>query len=143
MRIRTIFITVLTILAVTAGIAVAQNRFDDHPQPGERSHVVDGPDRYWTAAEAAVESRPRFVDVLYIVNGESLADAMVVGGTTGLGFADDLTTKMLYVRSDGVPEATARAFERVRACQVIFVGGEQVIPTAVRGQVIRSVQFRC
>lgn len=93
--------------------------------------VIAGPDRYATAAQAAMTIGAKSSAYnLWIVNGEASPDALVVGT-----IANDLGDKILFVERDRVPEATAYALQQLSHAYLTFVGGDDVISPEVRAEV--------
>lgn len=115
------------LLAAPAAVAVAGSggANPDHVT------VVDGSDRYDTAAQIALTTGPSktYAQTLYIANGETLVDAVVVGATS------EDHRKILLVKRDEVPAATADALRKISHAELVFLGGDDVISPAVRAEV--------
>lgn len=130
MNARTTVILTVAVLAAMVGIipAVASG---GGANP-EHVTVLDGADRYETAALVALSANPDThgaVQTLYIANGETLVDAITVGLT------NEGPSAMLLVTRDTVPDATADALRQIAHAELVFLGGDDVISPAVRAEV--------
>lgn len=127
MKARTIAATVAAtaLLAAPAAVAGGGGANPDHVT------VVDGDTRYDTAAQLALTTGPSttFAQTLYIANGETLVDAVVVGATS------EDHRKILLVKRDEVPDATREALRQISHAELVFLGGDAVISPAVRAEV--------
>lgn len=131
---RRLFLLALGVVMVAAATLVAigsptagASGGGAHP---DHVDVFSGGDRYETAAQIALDTYPEdYVEVLYIANGETLVDAVVVGVTT------DAPSKMLLVKRDEVPEPTRKALQQIDHARLVFLGGDAVISPAVRAEV--------
>lgn len=116
------------LLAATAVAATAE----DAPPPAEPV-ILDGADRYETAAMVALSVYPasQSTETLYIANGETMVDALALGGNI------DASTerRLLLVRRDSIPTATREALETISHAKLVFVGGDDAISPAVRDEV--------
>lgn len=113
----------LAVVGVPAAVASGGGANPDHVT------VVDGADRYETAARVTLGSHGGSVQTLYIANGETLVDAVVVGVTSHDQSA------MLLVERDEVPDVTADALRKTAHAELVFLGGVDVISAAVRAEV--------
>lgn len=95
--------------------------------------VLDGADRYETAAMIALSVYPanQSTETLMIANGETMVDALVLGGNI------DASTerRLLLVRRDDIPEATREALQEISHARLVFLGGDDAISPAVRDDV--------
>jgi putative cell wall-binding protein len=88
--------------------------------------VVDGADRYATAAATALAEHPDGVDHVYLVAGTSFADA-ATGGTSAVRDG----AALLLVPSDRLPVVVADALATLDPARVSVVGGAAAISDAV------------
>lgn len=118
-------VALAALLAAPAAVATGGGANPDHVT------VVDGDTRYDTAAGIALTTGPSetYAETLYIANGETLVDAVVVGATS------EDHRKILLVRRDNVPAATADALQQISHAELVFLGGPDVISPAVRAEV--------
>lgn len=92
--------------------------------------VVDGADRYATAAQVAADfGNPGYAPTLWIANGETMADALPAGVAAEEG------DKILLVRRDDVPLPTAQALRQIERGRTVFLGGDGAISPQVRDRV--------
>jgi putative cell wall-binding protein len=88
--------------------------------------VVDGADRYATAAATALAEHPDGVDHVYLVAGTSFADA-ATGGTSAVRDG----AALLLVPSDHLPVVVADALVTLDPARVSVVGGAAAISDVV------------
>lgn len=92
--------------------------------------VVDGSDRYATAAQVALNfGNSGYAPTLWIANGETMADALPAG------VASEPGDKILFVRSDEVPLPTSIALREIERGRIVFLGGDAAISPEVRARV--------
>lgn len=131
MRKKSIAATVaaLALIGAPAAIANGDGRVDRAEGGNGSIVVIDGVDRYDTAAQVALRSGDGpSTEVLYIVNGERPIDALGVGVVTG-------NSRLLLVKRDTIPNATEKALKQISHARLVFVGGEEAISADVRRKV--------
>lgn len=123
--------TVTVLAAVLALTAVAATAQDATPPPDPV--VLDGADRYETAAMIALSVYPanQSTETLYIANGDTMVDALVMGGNI------DASTerRLLLVQQDNIPPATRDALETISHAKLVFLGGDDAISPDIRDEV--------
>lgn len=92
--------------------------------PDEVSRIA-GPDRYATAAEAAL-TYPSGVQVAYIAKGSDFPDALAAASRGGA-----LDSPVLLTRTDALPATTIAALEHLDADQIIVLGGTASVSDTV------------
>lgn len=132
---RTLVAVALTVALAIAGLTVGP--VDAQSGDSTETVVVDGADRYATAARVALEfGNAGFAPTLWIANGETMVDALPAGVASPEG------DKILLVRRDDVPLATAVALSQIERGRTVFLGGDGVISPEVR-QRVESLTPNC
>ncbi|WP_109471704.1 S8 family serine peptidase [Ornithinimicrobium cavernae] len=115
---------------------------DIEPEPEPEPVVVDrvaGADRYATAALIA-EEYPAGVDTVYLMTGETFADALTgaapasegrVPGTAHVTTEDGSPAPALLVKADRVPSATRAALDAISPEHLVVLGGKGAISADV------------
>ncbi len=88
---------------------------------------ISGDDRYATAA--AVADEVGYADMVFIVSGQSWADAVTVGG-----YASSHNIPVLLANASGIPDATSAALETALddgVTRAVIVGGTAVVGSGV------------
>ncbi|WP_162801954.1 S8 family serine peptidase [Ornithinimicrobium murale] len=111
---------------------------EPEPEPVEVARVA-GDNRYETAALIAGEY-PDGVDTVYVMTGETFADALTgaapasegrIPGTVNMFTADGSPAPALLVKSDLVPSATRAALDAIDPEHLVILGGEEAISAEV------------
>ena len=93
---------------------------------------ISGENRYETAA--AVADEVGYSDTVFIVSGESWADAVTVGG-----YASSHGVPVLLANASGIPDATATALETALddgVTRALIVGGTAVVGSSVESDLV-------
>ena len=90
---------------------------------------LEGPDRYATAAEIALDAFPDGAEGALIATGEEFPDALAGAFMGGL-----FEVPLLLVAKDSVPEATHDALEALGVETIVILGGKTVVSESVRDE---------
>lgn len=92
---------------------------------------VSGSDRYATSA-AVSQAWSSGQAVVFVVNGQTYADAVSASGRAG-----DVNAPVLLTERDVIPQHIVRALERLSADRVVIVGGTSAVSDRVATQLRR------
>lgn len=93
---------------------------------------IEGKNRYETAIQISKKSYPKTSDTAIIVNSEKIADSLSVGV-----LAHKIKSPILLTDFDRINESTLKEIQRLKAKNILLIGGNQSISTAQESNFIK------
>lgn len=94
---------------------------------------IEGKNRYETAIQISKKSYPKTAETAIIVNSEKIADSLSVGV-----LAHKINSPILLTDHDEINQSTLKEIQRLKAKNIILVGGNQSISTAQESNLIKQ-----
>lgn len=93
---------------------------------------IEGKNRYETAIQISKISHPKTSNTVIIVNSEKIADSLSVGV-----LAHQIKSPILLTDFDEINESTLKEIQRLKAKNILLIGGNQSISTAQESNFIK------